>query len=130
MPLTLPDNDSALFSVIGTDSKGVKGASLPTGAKLVVTSSDPNTVVVNQDATAQPAADGTPTVGSGNVQSAATPAAPNTPITITAQVVLADGSNGDSITDTVTVAPGTETAVGILFGAALPVSASAKKKLS
>ena len=128
MPLQLPDNDSAPFFIIGTDAKGVKGASLPAGASLAVTSADPATVAVTMDPTPQPAPDGTPSLASGTVTSPATVAQPNVPINLAAQVTLADGTAGDSATDTVTVNPGTEDAIGEVFGAAVPVSASAKKR--
>lgn len=122
MPLILPDNDSAPFYIIGTDAKGVKGAQLASGDSIGVTSADPNTVSLTLDPTPQPAPDGTPTIASGTLTSPATVAQPNVAINLTAAVTHSDGSAGDSVTDTVTVEPGTEAALGEAFGAAVPVS--------
>lgn len=130
MPLQLPDNDSAPFYIIGTDAKGVRGAQLASGATIGVTSADPNTAALTLDPTPQPAPDGTATIASGTVNSPATVAQPNVPINLVAQVTNADGTPGDSATDTVTVTPGSEAAIGEVFGAATPVSVvpSARKR--
>lgn len=128
MALQLPDNDSAPFFIIGTDAKGAKGASLPDGAKIDVTSADPNTVAVELDATPGLDPDGNQSIASGKLTSPATVAQPNVPISLNAQVTLSDGSAGDSATDTVTVKPGTEVALGEVFGAATPVAVAAKKR--
>lgn len=126
MPLTLPDNDTAPYYIFGVDAKGVAGAALPAGASIAPpVSADPNTVILTPDATPQVAPNGVQSLASGTVSSPATVAQPNVAINITAQVTNADGSAGASLTDTVTIAPGTEATLGDLFGTATPVAVAA-----
>jgi hypothetical protein len=134
MPLTLPVGDSDNFYLFGTAP--TMGALLGPGQTISVVSADPATVILTPDATPVPvrAADasptvpaGTPTMLSGVVSSPASPAQPNVAITCTATVLNADGSTAESLTDTVTVSPSAATALGVLFGAASPVTASTAK---
>lgn len=117
MPLVFNGKTPDAYYIIGSDTLDTDGDALAAGQTLTVTSADPATVVVTPDATPKPnPVDGSPCVGSGTVSGAATPAQPNVPIAITAQVVNADGTNAESATDTVTISPSTATAIGILFG--------------
>jgi len=132
MPLTLPFGDQDQFFV----SLSVNGA--PVGAfpngpdgkpqTASVTSSDPNTVTLTLDTTAEPDTDGTVTVASGTVIAAGTPAQPNVPITVTLNINNADGSVAASATDTVTVSKSAIEATGILFGTPVPVPAKSISK--
>ena len=127
MPLSSNLNTPVDFFVVGSDNLDTDGDVLAAGQTITVTSADPATVVINLDATTRPnPADGTPCVASGTVSKASPVAQPNVAITITAQVVNADGSNAESATETVTVTPNTATAIGFLFGT--PAIAAALKK--
>jgi hypothetical protein len=133
MALQLPDNDQAPFYILGKDAKGLLGAPLAAGASCAVTSADPNTVVVAQDASpavtpaglvdanGNPVPAGLQCVASGLVSTPAAIAAPNTAITLTAAVTNADASAGPTISDTVTVIPGLAASIGDVFGPAVPV---------
>jgi hypothetical protein len=130
MPLTLPLGDQDTYSIVGTAP--FLGALLAVGQTLSVTSADPATVGVSPDATAQPtpagvtgAPAGTPTIGSGTVTAATAPAQPNVAIAITATVSNLDGTPAETIFDTVTVSPQAATAIGELFGVAVPVTVTA-----
>lgn len=130
MPLILPLGDQDTYSIVGTAP--FLGALLAAGQTLNVISADPATVVITPDATAQPtpagtagAPVGTPAIGSGTVTAASSPAQPNVAIAITATVVNPDGSAAETISDTVTVSPGAATAIGELFGVAVPITATA-----
>ena len=132
MPLTLPDNQSDTYSIIGKDAQGLLGVTLAPGQTVTVVSSDPATVVLTPDATPLPvpagetAPAGTPTIASGVVASATPPAQPNVTISVTATVLNADGSTAATATDTVTIVPGALASIGELFGVAVPL-ASIKK---
>ena len=134
-PLKLPDDESSQFFIFGRDAKGAIGATLATGATIAVTSADPATVDVELDATPEPAPAGlldnsqqpvpvgTPSIASGTVTSTASPANPNTPVLITAQITNADQTPGASASDTCTVVPGLENSIGMLFAGAQPMPA-------
>jgi len=135
MPLKLGLKQSDDFFIVGFDDSGAPGALLQTGQTCAVSSGDPNTVAISQDATPRvttadftapngvvvPA--GTQSIASGKVSAGPTPVE-NTPITITAHNANADGSpvlddSGDPIpdlTDTVTINPSLLKSEGILFG--------------
>jgi hypothetical protein len=129
MSLQLPDNDSAPYFIFGKDTAGLIGAQLAPGATIKVTSSDPNTVILTQDATAsgapaglvdpatgKPIPVGTPALASGQCSSAQPPANPNNPISVSWAVTNADGSAGPTDTDTVEVVPGLAASIGDVFG--------------
>jgi hypothetical protein len=140
MPLILPDNDQDTYSAVGVDPAGILGAPLAAGQTATVVSADPATIVIVADATALPTTEaftdasgrkipvGTPTIASGTVKAAIPPAAPNTPITVTLTVLNGDGTTAFTKTDTATVAPGTATSAGVLFGTPVPVTALKSKK--
>ena len=128
VPLSLPDSMQDTYSIVGKDAAGLLGAQLAPGQTIEVVSADPATVLVVPDPTPQPVPAGesvpagTATVASGTVKSAAPPAQPNVPVSVTATVKNADGSVAETISDTVTITPGVATSVGELFGAATPVT--------
>lgn len=118
MPLKLPSNLSVDYFIDAIDSHGLKGAELPPGLTVSVTSADPNTVVLTADATPRTAPDGSLSIASGKAAAAATVAQPLTPILITSHIANADGSPSGvpDATDTIEVDPGLAVAEGILFG--------------
>jgi hypothetical protein len=131
MPLILPVGDQDTFYILGTAP--FLGALLGPGQTISVVSDDPATVLLTPDASPKPvsAADatsdvpaGTPSILSGVVSSPAAPAKPNVAIPVTATVLNADGSTAETLSDTVTVSPQAATAIGDLFGVAVPVTSS------
>jgi hypothetical protein len=145
MPLKLPVNDSDKVFIVSQDSARDFGALTANGYVVTLTSSDPNTVDFSAlDSPPQPApspvagapAGATvPSDASATVTSPANPAQPNVPITVTAAFSNPDPTQPTiaSLTDTVTVSPGSPVSEGILFGAPVavvpaPVSATEKAK--
>jgi len=118
MPLNLSSDMSDDFFVSAQDNHGISGASLPTGAVVTVSSGDPNSVVITQDATPRNAPDGSASIASGKVAAAPSVAQPGVAITITSHIANADGSASSipDATDTVTIVAGTAVKEGILFG--------------
>jgi hypothetical protein len=137
MPVTLPAGGSDDFYIYGTAP--FLGALLGPGQTISLVSADPATVALTPDSPAKPvsAADattdvpaGTPTILSGQVSGAASPAQPNVAIVCTATVLNADGSAAESLTDTATVNPSmpkSATAIGVLFGPNAPVTSSTSR---
>jgi hypothetical protein len=115
MALTLPLNTkNEKYFIIGTDASGESGALLAAGQTIAVVSSDTTIVSFTPDAPAVPDAEGVPSVASGAV----TPVAVGGPVTVTATVTNADGSAGETLTDTITVTaavPGVAVSIGALF---------------
>jgi len=113
--LSLPLNTkNEKYFIIGTDASGEAGAQLAAGQTIAVASSDTTIVSFTPDAPAVPDAEGVPSVASGAV----TPVAVGGPVTVTATVTNADGSAGETLTDTITVTaavPGIATSIGVLF---------------
>jgi hypothetical protein len=124
------------FFVVGFDDANNPGVALLAGQVVTVTSADPSTVVIAQDASPRPTtADftagngvvvpaGTVTQASGKVSAAQPPAQENVPVTVTSHIANADGSAvvDDTgapiadISDTVEVIPALLKSEGILFG--------------
>lgn len=131
MPLILPIGDTSQEYIFGTAP--FLGALLGSGQTIAVVSADPNSVILTPDATAKPVAQadatsavpaGTPTIMSLVVSGPASPAQPNVAISCTATVLNADGTTAETLVDTVTMSSTAATAIGDLFGAAVPVTQS------
>ena len=134
MPLILAIGDTSQEYIFGTAPN--LGALLGPGQTITVVSADPATVILTPDTPPKPvqAADatttvpaGTPTIWSAVVSGPAIPAQPNVPIIVTATVINSDGSTAESLTDTVEMSATAATAIGDLFGAAVPVTSSSAK---
>lgn len=138
MPQTMPPNEVAQGFLTGTidqhDGTGAHPIStLPSGQTPQVVSADTATVTVALDSPALPPVDstgkpllnpdGTPVVSfaSFKVTSLAAPANPNKPITITLNILNADGTVAATGSDTETVVEGATETVGDLILAAVPV---------
>lgn len=135
MPLIMPlgDQDTGFITVTidNHDGKGpVAQAALPAGQTAQVVSADPATFTITMDSPAVADPDGTLTVGSFTVVSAAAPAQPNVAVGVTLNILNADGSVAATLSDTVTVSETATEAVGDIFGSpvAIPPAVSAKKK--
>jgi len=135
MPLTLPfgDQDQGFVQVSLTtppSTTPVAQSTLPAGQTIQLTSADPATFTVTLDSPAVPDPDGTVTVASFTIVSAAAPAQPNAPIGISLLILNADGSTAASASDTVTVSETATESVGILFGTpvVIPASAGGRRK--
>lgn len=117
MALTLPLNTkNEKYFIIGSDDSTppIKGAQLAPGQTIAVTSSDETIVALTADATPGTDAAGDLSVASGAVQ----PVAVGGPVTVTATVTNADGTQAEQITDTITVTKavaGVATSIGELF---------------
>jgi len=129
LPLGFEDEQFIQVTIDNHDGKGaVQQTQLPAGQTLTVTSADPATVTITADTPAVADPDGSPSVASFTVKSAAAPAQSNVPITVTLLITNADGSTAATATDTITVKVGATEAVGDLFGVAIPIPAGARKK--
>ena len=125
MPAVIPVGFEVPVFIIGIDAQGKLGVGLNTGDSIAIVSADPNTVSWTPDATAgmSPAdPNATPPVPSyqsilsGEAASAATPAQPGVPITLTRTLTFGNGNPSDVETDTVTVSPDVAVATGDIFG--------------
>jgi hypothetical protein len=135
MSLKMPVGKNDDFFIVGFGDDGKPGIGLQAGQTCTVSSADPNTVVIAQDATPRPttadfvAANGTPvpagtaTIASGKVSDGPSPVL-KTPVVVTSHLANADGSAvlDDTnqpvadVTDTVEVDPNLLKSEGILFG--------------
>lgn len=122
MPLKLSSDQTDDFFVVAEDAHGIEGANVPAGSVVTVTSADPNSVVITQDATPRNAPDGSVSIASGKVAPAATVAQPNVAINVTSHIANADGSASSipDAVDTVTIVPGVAVKEGVLFGTPTP----------
>ena len=136
MPLKINGSQSDSIFIVGLDDNNVPGDQLQPGQTSTLTSGDPATFVVTQDAAPRPTdkdytlADGTvvpagtATLASATIKAAASPAQPNVPINITNHLANADGTpvlddTGAAIADdvdTATLVPNLVKKVGMLFG--------------
>ena len=129
MSLKLPVGQSDKFYLTLQDVANDYLAALDPGETVAVISADPLSVAVVLDTTpVQDPDSGAPvTMASGTVSIPTPPAAPNTPVTITATFTLSDGTTVDAtVSDTVTASNEGSRKAGILFGTGTPlVSTSA-----
>jgi hypothetical protein len=117
VPKSIPDSSTGLqFWIEGFDAAKEGGASLGAGQSVQVTSGDPATFTIAMDATPKVLPDGvTPSVASGVITPAPTPAQINVPIQISAVLLNADGSTAATFLDDVTITPGVATTIGFVY---------------
>lgn len=124
MSLTLPVGQTDKYYLTLQDAAGDYLTALDPGETVAVVSADPTTILIVPDATpVQDPDQGAPaTVASGSISIPIPPAAPNTPITVTATFTLSDGTTVDAtVSDTVTASNAGGRKAGILFGTPTPL---------
>jgi len=139
MPLKMNGSQSDDIFIVGLDDANKPGDQLQPGQTSTITSADPATWVITQDAVPRPTDKdytlddgtvvpaGTATLASAKIKAAASPAQVNVPINITNHLANADGTpvlddTGAPIADdvdTATLVPNLVKKVGMLFGTAV-----------
>lgn len=110
-PFVLQDHQKVPYQIVGVDAAGLPGASLPAGASVAVSSSDPTLATVVPDATPAPG-----TLASGFV--VAQPKLGTVQLNVA--VTNADGSAGPTGQQSIQIVAGAEATIQVNLGT--PVS--------
>lgn len=133
-PTIISDSQPTAVAVLGIDSVGVLGASLPTGATIAVTTDNAAVASFTADATPQPqpqpGGTSVPSLISGDLVPAS-PVLANTTANVSFAITNADGSAGATGSASFQLGAGAAVSEQIVFGAPVagPVSAARKASL-